>query len=383
MGFVGESGGKAMSKAGESAKMVRGNQETPVLNAKFYAKKVKLQEVMLFAQQLSSMLGAGLQLSQALGELKTQIQNRSMRVVVTHIYDNVITGMLLSDAIKMFPRAFPAIFVNMVEAGEAAGSLPESIKTAADYIETTVVLTKSLKKAMVYPILVLLSAVGVVCTLLIFVIPSFADMFTDFGARLPGLTRGLIDLSTYLHKNVLYILGGVAACTYLFRVLSKTRRGSRSIDVVIHVLPIVRVISQKTNVARFCRSYSVLLSSGIPIVKTVEICKNIATNTYMARACEAIDAGVREGRQLSSILSEIPYFPSLVVSMARGGEQSGNIEAMMGKVADLYEMDARNLTASLVLLVEPLTVCALGIVVGIIVLAMFLPIFNISSVLGR
>lgn len=362
-------------------KLKQGQQQANVKRA--YKAKLKLADVAIFAQQLSSMLNAGLSLSHALEAIGNEMDNRVFKIIILKIRESIFAGASFSESVKAFPRAFPPLFLSMIEAGEVSGSLPEAMKTVSTYFDASVKLTKKLKSALTYPVAVITMSIGLVSALLVFVIPVFAEMFSGFGAKLPLPTQILIDLSEFLKAYILYVLIGVGGFGYLAFKFSKTSKGSAMMDATLRFVPIFGNLIQKTNIARFCRTYSVLLASGVPIIKTIEICTNVANSFYLRLACSKIKAGIQEGKQLSVLLEEVSYFPRIVVTMAKAGEQAGNVEEMIKNVADLYETDVNNMVAAMTSLIEPLLVCFLGIVIGGIVIAMFMPIFQLSSVVSQ
>ncbi|WP_309396987.1 type II secretion system F family protein [Cerasicoccus maritimus] len=347
-----------------------------------HRKKIKLDELAVFTQQISSMLEAGLPLVSALEALQDQTENPVFKIIIRDVRNDIAGGTAFSDAVRKFPRAFPNLFISMVEAGEASGALADIMSKVALYFEDSLALIKKVKSAMTYPIAVIGLAVVLVNVLLIFVIPVFAEMFADFGAELPKPTQMLIDISNFLKFNIHWlILGGVAFFWTLKRIVA-TPRGRRAQHVFFSKLPIIGNLSQKVNISRFCRTYAILLRSGVPILRTLEICSSASNNTFIEDACVNFSRHISQGGQLSEIIADTPYFPSMVKHMAKAGEQTGNVDGMMNKIADFYDVEVNNIVESLTSLMEPILICVLGVVIGGIVMAMFLPIFQLSSVVG-
>ncbi len=349
---------------------------------KAYTKNIKLQEITVFTQQLSSMLEAGLPLVAALEALMDQVENPIFKIIIRDVRNDISGGTTFSGAVRKFPRAFPNLFISMVEAGEASGALADIMGKVAIYFESSLKLQKKVKSAMTYPVSVITMACGLVSILLIKVIPVFDAMFKDFGAKLPAPTQFLIDLSHFMTSYWWAILGGGYIIYQVYIRFTSTPRGREIKHRVFAKLPIIGNLTRKINVSRFCRTYAILLKSGVPILRSIEICSKASDNIFIENACTEINRTISSGGQLSEVLATQTYFPSTVRHMARAGEQTGNIDGMMNKVADFYDNEIDNIVASLTSLMEPLLICFLGVVIGGIVMAMFMPIFQLSSVAG-
>ncbi|MGA1205226.1 MAG: type II secretion system F family protein [Opitutales bacterium] len=345
-------------------------------------KKIKLDQLTVFTQQLSSMLEAGLPLVSALEALQEQTEDPVFQVVIRNVKVDISGGTAFSEAVAKYPNAFPNLFVSMVEAGEASGGLASILGKVAIYFEDTVKLIKQVKSAMTYPIAVIALAVGLVQVLLIFVIPVFAEMFSSFGKELPKPTQLLISTSNFLKSYIIFIIAGAVAFWYVMKRILKTPGGRRAKDVVMLKIPVVGALIQKIALSRFCRTYAILLRSGVPILRTLEIVSNASGNTFIELACKDISRNISQGGQLSETIAEIPYFPPTVKHMARAGEQTGNVDGMMGKIADFYDAEIETTVDALTSLMEPMLIVFLGVVIGGIVMAMFLPIFNLAGVVG-
>ena len=344
--------------------------------------KVKLADLTIFTQQLGSMLDAGLPLVSSLDALQEQTEDAVFRIIIRDVKNDISSGTSFSEAVKKFPKAFNNLFTSMVEAGEASGQLSEILGKVSVYFEDSVKLTKKVKSALMYPIAVILLAVALVNVLLIFVIPTFKEMFTDMGAELPMPTQMLIDLSDWLKSNVLYvIIGGIIFWKVLGKFLA-TPRGRVIKDRVLFRLPIVGQLGQKISVSRFCRTFAILLRSGVPILKTLDIVSRASGNTFIEAACKDISRVINQGGQVSEVLAEKPYFPPMVKHMAKAGEQTGKMDSMFDKISDFYDSEIESTVAGLTSLMEPILICFLGIIIGGIVMAMFLPIFNMANVVG-
>lgn len=346
-------------------------------------KKIKLYELAVFSQQLAAMLDAGLPLVACLEALYEQTENPVFRIIIRELRLDVSSGTAFSEALARFPNAFPNLFVSMVQAGEESGALAEIMTKLAEYLESSLKLSKKVKSAATYPLSVIALAVILINVVLIMVIPVFAEMFADYDASLPVPTLVLIGLSEFLQQYIIFILIGVVAGWFLIRKLLRTDQGRRTKDWLLWHSPLVGRLIQKINVSRFCRMYGTLLRSGVPILRTIEICANASDNTYIERACANMLRHVSQGDQLSDVIGDTPYFFPMVRHMARAGEQTGNVDGMMIKVADFFDNDVNTAVDSLTSLLEPVLICVLGVIVGGIMVAIFMPIFEMSSVVTQ
>lgn len=342
-------------------------------------KKIKLDQLTVFTQQLASMLDAGLPLVSALDALQDQTELPVFKEIIRQMRQDVSGGTAFSEAVAKFPKAFPRLFVPMIQAGEASGSLSQLLGKVAGYFEETLKLLKKVKSAMTYPVAVILLAIGLVQVLLIFVIPVFAEMFSSFGKELPKPTQILIGLSEFLQSYILHLLAGLVGFIFIFRKFVSTPRGRLIKDQVLFRIPVIGPLIQKIAVSRFCRTYAILLTSGVPILRALEIVSNASGNTYIEAACKNIQKTVSQGGQLSEELAKSKYFPPAVMHMAKAGEQTGNVDGMMNKIADFYDAEIDSTVESLSTLMEPALIVFLGVVIGSIVMAMFLPIFNLAG----
>jgi type IV pilus assembly protein PilC len=336
--------------------------------------KLPMGELALFTQQIASLLAAGLPLVQCLEALQDQTEDPCFRIVIRDVRGDISQGNSFSAAVKKFPHSFNTLFVSMVEAGEASGGLAEILMKVAGYFESTVKLTKKVKSAMTYPIAVIGLALALVNVLLIFVIPVFAAMFKDFGAKLPAPTQFLIDLSNFM-KAYWWLIGLV--CYGIYWGGSKfvaTPNGRRTKDSFLVKAPIFGNLIHKIALSRFCRTYATLIRSGVPILRTLEI--------VSSASCEEIAKHVSQGGQVSEVLATNEFFPPMMKHMVKAGESTGNVDGMMNKIADFYDVECEATVSALTSLIEPMLIVFLGVVVGGIVMAMFLPIFQLGAVAG-
>lgn len=377
--------GSAVGKAPTKKKSFWENQKLAKQKAyekQARKKKIKTATLCVFTQQLASMLEAGLPLVAALEALQDQIEDPVFQIVIREVKNDVSSGTAFSEACQKFPKAFPNLFVSMVEAGEASGGLGSLLHKVGEYFESAVKLTKKVKGAMTYPVAVIGMAVVLVNVLLIFVIPVFAEMFQSFGKELPKPTQMLIDFSSFLGTYWWMIgIGLFGLFKFISRVV-KTPKGRVAKDQFLKKIPVLGNLVQKIALSRFCRTYGILLRAGVPILHALDIVSRASGNTYIEGACKEIQRNISQGGQLSDTIATNPYFPPTVKHMSRAGEQTGNVDGMMNKISDFYDAEIETLVESLTSLMEPLLICFLGVVIGGIVMCMFLPIFNLANVVG-
>ncbi|MFM7750640.1 MAG: type II secretion system F family protein [Opitutaceae bacterium] len=344
--------------------------------------KLPLGELAIFTQQLASLLTAGLPLVQCLEALQDQTEDPYFRVVIRDVRVDISQGNSFSSAVRKFPNAFNNLFCSMVEAGEASGGLAEILGKVAGYFESTVKLTKKVKSAMTYPIAVIGLAVALVNVLLIFVIPVFAGMFSDFGAKLPAPTQFLIDVSDFM-KAYWWAIGlGCYGAYWLLARFVATPNGRRTKDRFLVRAPIFGKLVHKIALSRFCRTYATLIRSGVPILRTLEIVSASSGKVQIEDACADIAKHVSQGGQVSEVMAANEFFPPMMKHMVKAGESTGNVDGMMNKIADFYDTECEATVAALTSLIEPMLIVFLGVVVGGIVMAMFLPIFQMGAVAG-
>lgn len=377
----------AMGGTAATKKRVSFSESQKLAKMRAYEKKakkykIKLGDLTVFTQQLGSMLEAGLPMVSSLEALMEQTEDPVFRVIIRDVRNEVASGNPLSAASRKYPRAFNNLFVSMVEAGEASGALAPILKKVADYFEATLALTKKVKSALTYPIAVISLSIILVNVLLIFVIPVFAEMFEDFGEALPAPTQMLIDVSGFLKSNIVFLILGGGVAVYILKKFLSTERGRRFRDQLFMRLPIIGNLRQKISLSRFCRTYAILSRSGVPILRSLEIVSSASDNTYVEDACREISKSISQGGQVSDVLREDPYFPPMMKHMVKAGEQTGNVDGMMLKVADFYDTEVDTTVSGLTSLLEPIMIVVIGVIVGGIVMAMFLPIFELSNVVG-
>ena len=342
-------------------------------------KKVSAKNLAVFTRQFSVMIDAGLPLVQCLDILGTQEEDKNFAAVILQTRTDVESGASLADAMRRHPKTFDPLFTNMIAAGEAGGILDTILKRLATYIEKAVKLAGQVKSAMVYPIAVICIAGIVVGVILWKVIPTFAALFSGLGADLPLPTRVVIMMSENLVRffPVLLVLGGAAA--YGFKSYYSSENGRRVVDKTVLKAPILGNIMRKIAVARFCRTLSTLISSGVPILDGLEITARTAGNAIVEDAIMVTRKSIERGETISVPLKETKVFPPMVTQMIGVGEATGALDTMLGKIADFYEEEVDTAVAGLLTLLEPIMIALLGGVVGGIVIAMYMPIFDLIS----
>jgi type IV pilus assembly protein PilC len=342
-------------------------------------KAVPTKNLAIFTRQFSVMIDAGLPLVQCLDILGKQEVHKGFSATILKTREDVEGGASLADAMRKHPKAFDALYTNMVAAGEAGGILDTILKRLAVYIEKNVRLIGQVKSAMIYPVAVLLIAAGVVFVILWKVIPTFAAMFAGLGAELPLPTRVVIWMSNSLILYMpIFIIGG-AVLSFAFRQYYKTYRGRRVVDGLLLRAPVLGMILRKVAVARFCRTLSTLMSSGVPILDGLDITGKTAGNAIIEDAIMSTRQSIERGETVSAPLAATNVFPPMVTQMINVGETTGALDMMLSKIADFYEEEVDTAVAGLLTLLEPLMIAVLGVIVGGIVIAMYMPIFDMIS----
>jgi type IV pilus assembly protein PilC len=349
---------------------------------KVRGKAVPSKSLAVFTRQFSVMIDAGLPLVQCLDILGRQEPHKNFAEVIVKTRTDVESGATLADAMRKSPRAFDQLYVNMVAAGEAGGILDTILKRLAIYIEKNVKLIGQVKSAMIYPIAVISIAAIVVAVILWKVIPTFAEMFKGLGAELPLPTRIVIAASNGFITFMPFMVVGIVGAVFGLRAYYSTYNGRRAIDGFLLKVPILGIILRKIAVARFCRTLSTLLSSGVPILEALDITARTAGNAVVEDALLATRKGIERGETVSAPLTATKVFPAMVTQMINVGETTGALDQMLAKIADFYEEEVDTAVAGLMTLLEPVMISFLGVVVGGIVISMYLPIFSLIEKLS-
>ncbi len=344
--------------------------------------KVPAKILAIFTRQFSVMIDAGLPLVQCLEILALQQEHKNFQKILLQVRQDVEAGSTLADAMRRHPKAFDNLYVNMIAAGEAGGILDTILQRLSVYIEKAVKLRSQVRSAMIYPVAVIVIAAIVVAVILLKVIPTFAALFTSLGAELPFPTRVVIAASNILARYFIFFLAALAAMAYGVRRYYRTYRGRRVIDGLLLKAPILGMILRKIAVARFCRTLATLTSSGVPILESLDITARTAGNAIVEDAILETRKSVEGGKTIVEPLRDSNVFPNMVVQMIGVGEQTGALDAMLNKIADFYEDEVDVAVQGLVKLMEPVMIFILGIIIGGIVIAMYLPMFTLINKIG-
>jgi len=341
--------------------------------------KVSEKDLVVFTRQFSTMIDAGLPLVSCLDILGKQTENKGFAKVIQEVTKDVEGGSTFAEALRKHSKIFDELYVNLVQAGEIGGILDVTLARLAMYIEKARALKGKVKSAMVYPSAIMGVSITVIIFLMIFVIPVFAQMFTDFGGTLPGPTRAVMWLSDFIRAYILYFIPVLIGAVFAFKQYYKTERGKRVVQRVLLKFPIFGTLIQKSSVARFSRTLSTLLSSGVPILDSLDITARTAGNKIVEDSVVASISSVKEGQTLATPLQKAPVFPPMVVQMVEIGEVTGALDTMLGKIADFYEEEVDRAVEALMSMLEPMMMVFLGTTLGFIILAMYLPIFKLAS----
>jgi type IV pilus assembly protein PilC len=351
-------------------------------NVKFLQPKVKDDEVIIFSRQFSTMIDAGLPLLQCLDILQAQQENPTFKKNLKKIKESVESGETFADSLKKFPKIFNELFINMVAAGEAGGILDVILNRLSAYMEKMAKLKRQVKGAMTYPIITLIVAVIVVAIILVFVIPVFSEMFADFGSTLPAPTLIVVGISEFTIKNIGYIIGALIVLSFLVKRTYSTEKGRILMDEMFLRLPVVGLLIRKVAVAKFTRTTSTMLSSGVSILEALDIVAKTAGNKIVEFAIQDVKTGISEGRSMADPLLESGVFPSMVCSMIAVGESTGALDTMMEKIADFYDDEVDQAVKNMTDMIEPFMLVFLGVVVGGLVIAMYLPVFKMAGAIS-
>jgi len=345
-------------------------------------KKVAHKELAVFTRQFATMIDAGLPLVQCLDILASQQENQSFKKVLVKVKEDVEGGSTFADSLGKHPKVFDALFVNLVAAGEVGGILDTILTRLAEHIEKAMKLAKRIKGAMVYPATIVGIAVIVTVVLLVYVIPIFAQMFTDFGGELPAPTAFVMALSGAVRRYFLVILIGCFAAAAIFKWYISRETGRRQWDRLLLKLPVVGSLVQRIAVARFSRTLGTMVSSGVPILESMDIVSRTAGNKIVEDAIMKARGSISEGKTIAEPLAESAVFPNMVTQMVAVGEATGALDVMLNKIADFYDEEVDSAVEALTALLEPILMVFLGVVVGGLVISMYLPIFKIAGNIG-
>jgi len=351
-------------------------------NVAFLQPKVKEKDIILFARQFSTMIDAGLPIIQCLDILFSQQANPTFKKMLKDIKESVEGGATLAEALKKFPKQFDDLFVNMIAAGEAGGILDAILRRLAAYMEKAAKLKSQVKGAMTYPVVTLIIAVLVLAVILVFVIPVFQEMFADFGGELPTPTKIVVAMSETVKSKVIYIVIGLVLMVIAFKRFYKTERGHDIVDDLLLKLPVFGLLLRKVAVAKFTRTMGTMLASGVAILEALDIVAKTSGNRSVEKAIYSVRSGIAEGRTMADPLAESGVFPPMVCQMIGVGESTGALDAMLEKIADFYDEEVDQAVENMTALIEPFMLVFLGVTIGGLVVAMYLPIFKMAGAMN-
>ncbi len=348
----------------------------------FLKPKIASKDIVVFTRQFATMLDAGLPLVQCLDILANQQPNKVFKSILYSVKADVESGKTFADSLAKHPRAFDRLYVSLVAAGEVGGILDTILSRLAAYMEKAAALARKVKGAMVYPVSVLVIACGVVVMMLVKVIPVFEKMFADFGGVLPLPTQVVINLSHFMRENLLVGMAGLAGIVFLFRYSYATEKGRYFWDSTFLKAPVLGPVVVKIAVARFSRTLSTMLSSGVPILDALDIVGKTAGNVVVEKELIEVRAAISRGDTVSEPLSKSKVFPGMVVQMVAVGEQTGAMDSMLAKIADFYDDEVDAAVSAMTAMLEPAMMVVLGGSIGALLIAMYLPIFKIAETVG-
>jgi type IV pilus assembly protein PilC len=346
-------------------------------------KKIKLDDLVIFSRQLATMIDAGIPLVQSLGILGEQIESKNLRYIVIMVRQDIEAGVSFCDALAKHPQVFSEIFVNMTKAGEASGMLDEILDRLATYLEKSAALNRKIASSLVYPAVVITMSMLITAVLLLKVVPTFKGIFEMLGGRLPLPTRILIGVSDLLRKFFLILVSVLVIISFLFKKYISTEKGRYNYDLRKLKLPVLGQLFRKVAIAKFSHTFSTLVKSGVTILNALEIVSKTSGNKVIEKAVLECRKAVRDGESISMPLSKSNIFPPMVCRMISVGEQTGQLEKMLSKIADFYDEQVDALVAGLTSMIEPLVIAFLGVFIGGIVISLFLPIFQITQLIGK
>ena len=373
--------GAPAKKGGALNKDIKINIKMP----KFLQGRIKTKVLTQFTRQLATLVNAGLPLMRGIEVLKRQMKDPRMQEALTGISENIAAGGTFSESLTAYPKIFDKLYVNMVKAGEAGGVLEVVLGRLAEFAEKSERIKNKVKGAMIYPIVVLVAAIGITAFLLVAVIPKFQQVFNDMlgGAALPAVTEFVISASEFVQHNGLQIFLAIVAVVVVMKIVGRTEKGAYFFDVLKLKMPVTGTLAQRSAVSKFTRTLGTLLSSGVPILQSLTITRDTTGNRVLTDAIQNVHDSVKEGESMTQPLSQCKVFPPMVVSMVEVGEETGALADMLTRIANTYDDEVDNAVAGMTAAIEPALIIVLAVVVGTIVIAMFLPMVKIiGSVSG-
>jgi type IV pilus assembly protein PilC len=345
--------------------------------------KARGEELVIFTRQLSTMVAAGIPLLEGLEILQEQADNAGFAAVLDNIVEDIRSGGDLSQSFGKYPRCFDNIYISMVHAGEVSGQLDDILVRLAEYMEESANLKREIKAAMTYPVVSLVLVIGITMFLMLGIVPKFRDVFDSMDITLPALTEYTLWLADWLTANILTVFVASIVFFFALKAYARTKRGSWQLDWVKLHVPVFGQLFRKVALSRFAKTFATLVKSGVPILETLDIVSDTVGNQVISDAVDAAKENVRQGETLSEPLAESPVFPPMVTKMIGIGERSGALEHLLDKIAEFYDDQVKAAVKSLTSLIEPIMIAVMGFLVGTIVLAVFLPIFELQKQLAK
>lgn len=345
--------------------------------------RVKAEQLVIFSRQLATMVDSGIPIAPAIDILGDQMEDKNFKATLKKVRDDIEAGSSLSESLGRHPRVFSDFFVNMVRAGESSGRLDEILDRVATYIEKVNVLTGKVRASLFYPAFVTLLSMGITTFLIVVIVPKFKEIFTSLGGELPLPTRILLNVSEFMGMYLVIEIVGLIGFIIAFQLYVNTPGGRLWFDQMVLRVPIIGKLLQKVFIARFSRTLSTLVKSGVPILGSLEIVAKTSGNKVVERAVMSARASIKEGENIADPLTHSKVFPTMVTRMIAVGERTGELEKMLTKIADFYENEVDAAITALTSLIEPMVIAILGLVIGAIVISLFMPIFKISTLIAK
>jgi len=365
------------------AEVKSGSGESFLDKIPFFKPSVKSKDLVIFSRQLATLVSAGVPIVQGLNILIEQIQSPIFQKIMAAVRSDIESGIAIADAMKKHPAAFSELYVSMIRAGETGGVLDSILERLSSYLEAAEELRGKVKGAMVYPIVVSGVASCVTIFLLVAVIPTFKTVFASFGGELPLPTQCLLAVSDFLRHYFLYLLAVPIGSFFALKQWRATEKGQTVIDGLLIKLPVIGSLLKKVAVAKFTRTLGTLIKSGVPILQALDTVAKTSGNKVVEDAILKCRESIREGEKIADPLKASGIFPAMVIQMISVGEETGNLETMLNKISDFYDQEVDTAVKAMTSLIEPVIICVMGVVIGAIVICMFLPIFQMSSLVDK
>ena len=343
--------------------------------------RIKVMDKVTFYIKLATMIKAGVPLAASLASVKDQLGNNKLRKIIDNIHRNILAGNSLSQSLALYPKIFPELLINVIQSGEASGKLTEVLEQYALFAENQVTLRQKITSALIYPAIILIAAFGLMTIFLTYLLPKFVTIFDNANIPLPLPTQLLVNLGNFLGNNAIAIIVTLIILFFALKIAGGLKHGKSFLDIIKLKCPIAGTIARKVAVSRFTRTLGTLYQSGVPILKSLEICETATGNTVFGRAIKTIREEVTKGKSLASMMEVNPLFPADIVQMISVGENSGNLGDMLEKISIYYERDIDYAVRNATSIIEPLIICFVGLLVGLLVYSIIMPIFNMMDIM--